>query len=57
MNASRKISILYSGITIGLVLIAGFVFYIISSHYTENLYFKYMNEKAHAVADEKVFKR
>lgn len=56
MNASRKISILYSGITIGLVLIAGFVFYIISSHYTENLYFKYMNEKAHAVADEKFSK-
>ena len=56
MNTSRKISFLYSGITIGLVLIAGFIFYIISSYYTENLYFKYMNEKAHAVADEKFSK-
>ncbi len=52
MKASRKISIIYSLITIGLILIAGVVFYFFSSGYTQNLYYKYLEEKAHAVAEE-----
>lgn len=52
MKTSRKISIIYSFITIGLILIAGTVFYFFSSGYTENLYYKYLEEKAHAVAEE-----
>ena len=53
MKESRKISFIYSGITIGLVAIAGIVFYLFASHYTENLYYKYLNEKARVVAQEK----
>jgi two-component system sensor histidine kinase ArlS len=53
MKTSRKISIIYSFITIGLILIAGVVFYFFSSGYTQNLYYKYLEEKAHAVAEEK----
>jgi two-component system sensor histidine kinase ArlS len=53
MKASRKISIIYSLITIGLILIAAVVFYFFSSGYTQNLYFKYLEEKAHAVAEAK----
>ena len=56
MKAGHKISIIYSGITIGLVLIAGLVFYFFSSNYIRNLYFHYMQEKAHAVAEEKFSK-
>ena len=53
MKTSRKISIIYSLITIGLILITGVVFYFFSSGYTDGLYYKYLNEKAHAVAEEK----
>jgi signal transduction histidine kinase len=53
MKASGKISIIYSLITIGLILIAGVMFYFFSSGYTQNLYYKYLDEKADAVAEEK----
>lgn len=53
MKASRKISLLYSAITITFVIMAGGIFYILSSSYIENLYFKYLSEKAHAVAVER----
>jgi signal transduction histidine kinase len=53
MKTSRKISIIYSFITVGFILIAGVVFYFFSSGYTQSLYFKYLDEKAHAVAEEK----
>ena len=43
---------LYSGITIGLVLITAWVFYFCASNYTENVYYQYLEEKAHAVAEE-----
>jgi len=52
MKASRKISTIYSLITTGLILITGVVFYFFSSDYTQNLYYKYLEEKAHAVAKE-----
>jgi len=52
MKTSRKISSIYSLITTGLILIAGVVFYFFSSGYTQNLYYKYLEEKAHAVAEE-----
>ena len=53
MKLGRKISFVYSSITIGLVLLAGGVFFILSSHYTEVLYFRYLNEKAQIVAMER----
>lgn len=56
MKTGHKISLIYSGITIGLLLIAGLVFYFFSSNYIRNLYFHYMQEKAHAVAEEKFSK-
>src|SRR5574344_1345476 len=52
MKASGKISIIYSLITISFILIAGIVFYFFSSGYSQNLYYKYLEEKAHAVAEE-----
>ena len=56
MKPGHKISLIYSGITIGLLLVAGLVFYFFSSNYIRNLYFHYMEEKAHAVAEEKFSK-
>ena len=56
MRTGHKISLIYSGITIGLVIVAGLVFYFFSSNYIRNLYFHYMQEKAHAVAEEKFSK-
>lgn len=56
MKTGHKISLIYSGITIGLLLVAGMVFYFFSSNYIRNLYFHYMEEKAHAVAEEKFSK-
>ncbi len=52
MKASGKISMIYSLITISFILIAGIVFYFFSSGYSQNLYYKYLEEKAHAVAEE-----
>lgn len=56
MKAGRKISLIYSGITIGLIIIAGVVFYFFASNYVHSLYFHYLEEKAHAVAEEKFSK-
>lgn len=56
MKTGHKISLIYSGITIGLILIAGLMFYFFTSNYIRNLYFHYMQEKAHAVAEEKFSK-
>ena len=56
MKTGHKLSLIYSGITIGLILIAGLVFYFFTSNYIRNLYFHYMQEKAHAVAEEKFSK-
>lgn len=53
MKESRKISLIYSAITITLVVMAGGLFYFLSSRFIENLYFKYLSEKAHAVAVER----
>lgn len=52
MKASRKISFLYSLITISFIVVAGVVFYFFSSGYIQNLYYKYLEEKAQAVAEE-----
>lgn len=56
MKTGHKISLIYSGITIGLLLVTGMVFYFFSSNYIRNLYFHYMEEKAHAVVEEKFSK-
>ncbi len=56
MNTGRKISLIYSGITIGLIIITGFVAYLCTSNYTQDIYYHYLGEKAHAVAEEKFSK-
>lgn len=53
MKESRKISLIYSAITVTLVVMAGGLFYLLSSNFIENLYHKYLSEKAHAVAVER----
>lgn len=53
MTPGRKISFIYSGITIGLVLVAGVVFYVLSTHYIDDLYYTYLEEKAQMVAMER----
>ena len=53
MKPSRKISLIYTLITIGLVLIACGVFFILSSRYTETLYYRYLSEKTQIVAMER----
>ena len=53
MKIGKKISVLYSGITIGLVVITVIIFYICASRYTEDIYYSYLEEKAHALAEEK----
>ena len=53
MKPGRKITLIYSGITIGLVLMAGLVFYLLSSRYTRRLYYHYLEEKAYVVAMER----
>lgn len=53
MNTGKKISLIYSGITIGLVTITSLIFYVCTSNYTRNIYYHYLEEKAHAVAEEK----
>ena len=45
MKTGHKLSLIYSGITIGLILIAGLVFYFFTSNYIRNLYFHYMQEE------------
>jgi len=52
-KASRRLPWIYSGITIGMVVIAGIVFYFMSSQYIESLYYDYLMEKAHIIAMEK----
>lgn len=53
MKIGNKISLAYSGITIGLVVITALIFFFVASNYTQNIYFSYLEEKAHAVAEEK----
>ncbi len=44
---------MYSGITIGLVVIVGIVFYTLFANNTEQLYYQYLEEKARVVATER----
>ncbi len=53
MKTGNKISLLYSGITIGLVVITALIFFFGASNYTQDIYFSYLEEKAHALAEEK----
>lgn len=52
-SASHKIPLIYSVITIALVMIAGIVYYVFSSTYTQDLYYDYLEEKARLIAIEK----
>lgn len=53
MKIANKISLLYSGITIGLVVITALIFFFVASLYTQSIYYTYLEEKAHALAEEK----
>lgn len=53
MKIGNKISLIYSGITIGLVVITALIFFFGASNYTRDIYYSYLEEKAHAVAEEK----
>lgn len=53
MNIGNKISLLYSGITIGLVVITTMIFFLAASNYIDDIYYHYLEEKAHALAEEK----
>lgn len=53
LKAGIKIPWIYSGITIGMVVIAGIVFYFLASGYIQELYFEYLVEKARVLAVEK----
>lgn len=53
MKIANKISLLYSGITIGLVVITALIFFFVASQYTQSIYYTYLEEKAHALAEEK----
>ena len=53
MNKGKEVSLIYSAITISLVVIAGIIFYVLQSHYAEKIYFRYLEEKAIAVAMER----
>lgn len=53
MKTGKIISLTYSSITICLVLIGGIVFYLCTSHYSDDLYYHYMKEKGEAVAEER----
>lgn len=53
MKAGHKISLLYSSITISTVVIIGVVFYFFSTNYTDSLYYRYLQEKAHLIGMER----
>lgn len=53
MTTGKKISIIYSAMTLALVILAGAICYVVFYRYTENVYFSYLEEKAHAVAVER----
>lgn len=53
MTTGKKISLIYSAITLLLVMVVGVVCYVVFSRYTERVYFNYLEEKAHAVAAER----
>ena len=53
MKTGSKISLIYSGITIGLVVITALLFLFVASDYTNDIYYHYLEEKAHALAEEK----
>ena len=53
MNKGKQVSLIYSAITISLVVVAGVIFFVLQSHYAEKIYFRYLEEKAIAVAMER----
>lgn len=53
MEASQKIPLIYSGITIGLVIVVGVVFNLFFQRYSHSLYYKYLQKKAQIIAIEK----
>ena len=53
MKIGNKISLIYSMITIGLVVITALICFFVASNLTQSIYFNYLEEKAHALAEEK----
>ncbi len=53
MKTGHKISLIYSSITISIVVIVGVVFYFFAANYTDSLYYSYLHEKAHLIGMER----
>lgn len=53
MKTGHKISLIYSSITISIVVIIGVVFYFFATNYTDSLYYRYLHEKAHLIGMER----
>lgn len=53
MKAGNKISLIYSGITISIVVLVGVVLYVFASGFTDRLYYRYLEEKARLIGMER----
>lgn len=52
MKTGNKIALFYSAITIGVIVLATLVFYLVSTNYISRLYSSYLTEKAYATAEK-----
>lgn len=52
MKTGNKIALFYSTITIGVIIVVTFVFYLVSTSYISRLYYSYLTEKAYATAEK-----
>lgn len=52
MKTGNKIALFYSAITIGVIVMATLVFYLVSTNYISHLYSSYLTEKAYATAEK-----
>ena len=53
MKTGKKISLIYSAITISIVLLVGVVFYFFATDFTDRLYYRYLEEKARLIGMER----
>lgn len=53
MNLGKRISLIYSAITIFIVVLVGFAFWISSGNYCDYIYYRHLEEKAEFVAMER----
>lgn len=53
MKTGKKISLIYSAITISIVMVVGVVFWLFASNLTDRLYYRYLEEKARLIGMER----